>query len=72
MDRTFIRMDLAHDGPTPGYTPRAPVVTFPHLRRQDTATLDRHMILAAQEGDDEYVKACRAELDRRDEERKMP
>lgn len=63
MDRAFIRMALAH--PLPGYTPPAPVVTFPHLRRQETKVLERHVILAAQEGDEEYVRAVRAELARR-------
>ncbi len=61
MDRAFIRMALAYSG----YTPPAPVVTFPHLRRQETKVLERHVILAAQEGDEEYVRACRAELARR-------
>lgn len=58
----FIRMALAFDGPLPGYEPPAPVVTFPHLRRQESKVLERHMILAIEQGDEEYVKACRAEL----------
>lgn len=62
---TETAMMLAYDGPLPGYTPRAPVVTFPHLRKQESKVLERHMVLAAEQGDEEYVKACRAELSRR-------
>lgn len=62
----FTRMCLAYPGPLPGYTPPAPVVTFPHLRRQESKVLERHMIIAAEQGDEEYVKACRAELERRE------
>lgn len=64
MDHAFIRMCLAH--PIPGYTPPAPVVTFPHMRRQESKVLERHMILAVEQGDEEYVNACRAELSRRE------
>ena len=64
----MIRQMLAYDGPLPGYERPAPVVTFPHLRRQESKVLERHMVLAAEQGDEEYVKACRAELARREAE----
>ncbi len=59
----FTAMAIAYQFPLPGY--QAPVVTFPHLRRQESKVLERHMIIAVEQGDEEYVKACRAELKRR-------
>lgn len=65
----FTAMAIDYPFPLPGYEPQAEVVTFPHLRRQTTAVLVRHAILAEQINDEEYAKACRAELERRYNER---